>query len=91
MRTRSNVKHATIGGINNMTLTEIKEKILNKYKTGQVVTLKYRDNKKRVKKKRKAEITKFYPHIILCKVDNHRECFTYVDLAELTRHEKGDK
>ena len=82
-------KHKSIATFK--TTDDYKVKILKKYKIGQVVTLKYRDKEKRVKEKRKAEIIKFYPHHVLCVVDNCRESFTYVDLAELTRHKKGDK
>ena len=74
-----------------MTLSEIKEKILSKYKIGQVVNLRYRTDKGKIKERRKAKIIKFYPCHVLCKVDNYHECFTYVELGLLTQYKKGDK
>lgn len=72
-------------------LDECKKKILSKYFEGQVVNLRYRDTKEEIISRKKAKIIKFYPHHVLCLVDNCRECFTYQGLHNLTTYKKGEK
>lgn len=66
-----------------MTAIEAKEKILNKYAVGQEVNLRLRDAKGKIIERKKAKVLKFYAHMILCKVDNCRESFTYGDFNKL--------
>ncbi len=72
-----------------MTLDSCKEKILSKYFAGQVVNLRFRTDQGKIMARKKAKILKFYPHHVLCEVDNCRECFTYADLNGLTTYRKG--
>ena len=74
-----------------MTLSEIKAKVLSKYKVGQTVKIKIKDGRAAQTGTSNAEIIKFYPHHVLCLVDNCRECFTYADLNGLTTYRKGEK
>ena len=73
-----------------ITLDSCKEKILSKYFTGQILNIGY-EFKGNILERKKARIIKFYPHHVLCLVDNCRECFTYADLNELTTYKKGEK
>lgn len=66
-----------------MTAIEAKEKILNKYFIGQVVNLRFRTDQGKIMARKKAKILKYYPHLILCEVDNCRESFTYSDFNGL--------
>ena len=74
-----------------ITLDSCKEKILSKYFAGQVVNLRFRTDQGKIMARKKARVIKFYPHHVLCLVDNCRECFTYADLNELTAYRKGEK
>ena len=74
-----------------MTLDSCKEKILSKYFTGQILNIRLRSQDGKILERKKARIIKFYPHHVLCLVDNCRECFTYRDLHSLTTYKKGEK
>ena len=71
-----------------MTAIEVKEKILNKYFIGQVVNLRFRTDQGKIMVRKKAKVLRFYPHIILCEVDNCKESFTYTDFNGLTTYSK---
>ena len=62
-----------------MTPIELKEKVLSKYKVGQTVKIKIKDGRAAQTGTSNAEIIKFYPHHILCKMDHCLESFTYYD------------
>lgn len=66
-----------------MTLAEIKDKALSKYKVGQTFKVQLRDGKGEKIGKADVEIIKFYPHHILCKINNYHETFTYYDFLTL--------
>lgn len=74
-----------------MALDSCKEKILSKYFTGQILNIRLRSQDGKILERKKARIIKFYPHHVLCEVDNCRECFTYQDLHNLTTYKKGEK
>lgn len=73
------------------TVESYKEKILSKYFTGQILNIRLRSQDGKILERKKARIIKFYPHHVLCLVDNCRECFTYRDLHGLTTYKKGEK
>ena len=73
------------------TVENYKEKALAKYFVGQILNIRLRDLKGNILERKKARIIKFYPHHVLCLVDNCRECFTYQDLHNLTTYKKGEK
>ena len=66
-----------------MTPIELKEKVLSKYKVGQTVKIKIKDGRAAQTGTSNAEIIKFYPHHILCKMDHCLESFTYYDFLTL--------
>ena len=71
-----------------MTPMELKEKVLSKYKVGQTVKIKIKDGRAAQTGTSNAEIIKFYPHHILCKMDNCLESFTYYDFLTPTTSTK---
>lgn len=65
----------------------MRNKIIKRYKIGQVVNMRIRGSDgKNIIDKFKATIIRFYPYHVHCKVNGHNECFTYADFDRNTRN-----
>lgn len=69
-----------------MTVKECKNKILHKYKVGQEVNLRIRTQDGKISERKKAEIVRYYPNLVYCKVGAWHESFSYQELYHLTTY-----
>lgn len=73
-----------------MTQAQLRSKITKRYRPGQIINMRQRAiGSGNIVSRFKAEIIKFYPYHISCKVDKHIESFTYWDMVILTTIKKG--
>jgi hypothetical protein len=73
-----------------MTLDQLYKKITKRYKPGQVVNMRQRaEQTGNIIRRFKAEIIKFYPYHVSCRVNGFIESLTYWEFNNFTTIVKG--
>lgn len=74
-----------------MTQPELRNRIIKRYRPNQIVNMRLRAmDSGRIIERFKAEIIKFYPYHVSCKVNGYIESYSYWDMVMLTTIKRGD-
>lgn len=65
-------------------------KIQQRYKIGQTVNMRQRNDDGKILKRFKVKILGFYPNFVLTERKGFKECFTYWGFEQLTAIKKGE-